>query len=132
MRQPYRFVNGWTTTASPNSTSRIRRYGASLPGASATVLRCGRNDGASLPHVALAASVTDDLSVPTGVLANSLGECVTTSWGRWVSGLPGFLVGVNHANEGNRSHSDARDVSSDDSHAPSPAAPAWNPPFRRW
>src|SRR5436190_24120564 len=81
MRQPYRFVNGWTTTASPNSTSRTRRYGASLPGASATVLRCGRNDGASLPHVALAASVTDDLSVPTGVLANSLGECVTTSSG---------------------------------------------------
>jgi hypothetical protein len=35
IRQPYMFVNESTTTSSPNSASRIRRYGASLLGASA-------------------------------------------------------------------------------------------------
>src|SRR3954447_17533073 len=34
--QPYKFVNAWTTTCSPNSTSTRIRYGASLCGASGT------------------------------------------------------------------------------------------------
>src|SRR6185437_12484271 len=37
MRQPYRFVNEWTNTSSPNSTPEISRYGASLPGSGAIV-----------------------------------------------------------------------------------------------
>src|SRR5262245_50981454 len=36
IRHPYRFVNAWTTTCSPNSTSDSSRYGASLTGPSAT------------------------------------------------------------------------------------------------